>query len=338
MRLTGAAGGRFLRFQDEMIGEYYNGALVQRFIPGEGTDETVGAFNGSGAFTWFYADERGSTVARADSSGVAQFIHSYDEYGRPTGNAPRIGFTGQLMLSFGQLYDFRNRFYHAGVGRFLQTNPISYGGGMNLYAYVKGDPVNFVDPLGLQQDEPDIIVNGKKLQDEGPSFTGGAAFPAANYGWGPTTYFGDDTADTDNGLADGKPFSEQTEEQQRKNCKTNDNVARGLSTPSVRTRAAEALAADLRTYWEWGFWTAPKGSGTHAFGLGTSRAFGWMDPNDAYPWMVSRIWHGTGAPNVMYHTHNSGGGLSREDVNWARDTKNSIVAIGGKNVYYCYPG
>lgn len=34
-------------------------------------------------------------------------------------------------------------------GRFLQADPLGYGDGMNMYAYVKGDPVNKIDPLGL---------------------------------------------------------------------------------------------------------------------------------------------------------------------------------------------
>ena len=35
------------------------------------------------------------------------------------------------------------------IGRFLQTNPIGYIGGINLYTYCGNNPANFSDPFGL---------------------------------------------------------------------------------------------------------------------------------------------------------------------------------------------
>lgn len=35
------------------------------------------------------------------------------------------------------------------AGRFLQNDPVGYDGGMNMYAYTGGDPVNGSDPSGL---------------------------------------------------------------------------------------------------------------------------------------------------------------------------------------------
>ena len=58
------------------------------------------------------------------------------------------GFPGQLQ-TLPDLYYNQHRDYDPTTGRYIQADPIGYGDGMNMYAYVGGDPVNFTDPLGL---------------------------------------------------------------------------------------------------------------------------------------------------------------------------------------------
>ncbi|MCB1850400.1 MAG: RHS repeat-associated core domain-containing protein, partial [Gammaproteobacteria bacterium] len=43
----------------------------------------------------------------------------------------------------------RARYYDAEVGRFISEDPAGFIDGLNLYAYVGGNPVNYVDPTGF---------------------------------------------------------------------------------------------------------------------------------------------------------------------------------------------
>ena len=51
----------------------------------------------------------------------------------------------------------RNRYYDPDAGRFTQEDPVGIAGGMNVYGFAGGDPVNFRDPIGLCPIEKDRI-------------------------------------------------------------------------------------------------------------------------------------------------------------------------------------
>ncbi|MFA4940763.1 RHS repeat-associated core domain-containing protein [Brevundimonas sp.] len=150
----GGAAIRFLYDGQQAIGEYdQSGMLLKRYVPGLGLDNVVTAYEGAGYDRrWLLQDERRSVVSITDGAANAIATNTYDEYGQPgSGNAGRFQYTGQMWLPQAQLYHYRARAYAPGLGRFMQADPIGYEAGANIYAYVGADPVNWTDPLGLQQ-------------------------------------------------------------------------------------------------------------------------------------------------------------------------------------------
>jgi uncharacterized protein RhaS with RHS repeats len=58
----------------------------------------------------------------------------------------------------------RNRYYDPMTGKFTQVDPIGLGGGLNLYGFAQGDPVNFSDPFGLCTPMPGCLLGWQGLQ------------------------------------------------------------------------------------------------------------------------------------------------------------------------------
>ena len=104
-----------------------------------------------GTATYLAQDGIDSVIASSNSADATTATQRFDAWGNKlatTGTIPQFGFTGREPDETGLVY-YRARYYDPTTARFASRDPIGLQGGINLYAYVNNNPVNFSDPEGL---------------------------------------------------------------------------------------------------------------------------------------------------------------------------------------------
>jgi len=97
-------------------------------------------------------DLQGSVIGTMSNAGTLTSF-AYKAYGASVSAPAQFGYTGQRVDAETGYYYYRTRQYWPGWGRFPQPDPIGYGDGTHLYAYVGNDPLNLFDPFGLDKEQ-----------------------------------------------------------------------------------------------------------------------------------------------------------------------------------------
>jgi len=89
-------------------------------------------------------DESGNVVWSADYKPFGEgdvYVNTFEN---------RFRFPGQYFDSETGLHYNLNRYYNPKLGRYLRADPIGLAGGINPFLYSWANPINFIDPLGLE--------------------------------------------------------------------------------------------------------------------------------------------------------------------------------------------
>jgi len=164
----------------QAIAELKGNALDTVYHTGLAVDEVLARYAPSGNKT-LLTDALQSVIAQANDSQSADNFYAYSPYGEATTLGPDernpLQYTGRENDGTG-LYYYRARYYDPVLKRFINEDPIGVAGGLNLYAYVRGNPISRIDPLGLT----DIIfdASGGRIHVIDQYGESAGNFPASN--------------------------------------------------------------------------------------------------------------------------------------------------------------
>jgi RHS repeat-associated protein len=135
-----------------------DGAVSKRFF-----EQGMQLIDGPTTNVFFYTRDHLDSIREMIHSSTGNVVtrYAYDPFGRQTrlegGLDADFGFAGMFWLPDSGLNLTLFRAYDPGIGRWLSRDPLQDAEvreGINVFTYVKNNPVNLTDPFGLTECEP----------------------------------------------------------------------------------------------------------------------------------------------------------------------------------------
>jgi RHS repeat-associated protein len=138
----------------DVIEEISNsGGVLARYTQSDATDQPMAMFRGTD-MSYPHADGLGTITSLTNTSATTVATYAYDSFGNLSSSTGSLvnpfRYTGRDFDAETGLHYYRARYYDPQIGRFVSEDPIGFGGGLNFYPYVHGNPVLFIDPTGLK--------------------------------------------------------------------------------------------------------------------------------------------------------------------------------------------
>jgi RHS repeat-associated protein len=144
----------------------YTGINVTLYGRGEAVAMNRTSSDGiRGGTAYLGKDILGSVRSVSNDYGNLDDRYEYDAFGKPykgdLESGMNLGYTGKPYDAATGLYNYGYRDYKPEQARFTTVDPIRDG--VNWFAYVNGDPVNWVDLWGLAEIYGDDVITGKPV-------------------------------------------------------------------------------------------------------------------------------------------------------------------------------
>lgn len=127
-----------------------SGAVVSQYF-------SLGQITSSVSYFYATSGGSGSIIGVSNNSGAQVATIKYEPFGKMVVLAgtfvPDFGFTGLYFHDRSGLNLTHFRVYSPGLARWISRDPLAENGTGNLYRYGRNNPLRFIDPTGLKDEE-----------------------------------------------------------------------------------------------------------------------------------------------------------------------------------------